>query len=479
MEYIVVFLAGALAAASALVIGYYGYLGVLKAMRRRLTDWDTRLSSNALALSQQAKALADYRLQTENELASKRRQTEEAIAASLAQQAANLAERKRSCDESIAVQTRDVEGRRQQLDDAIAAFEARKVTYDSIVRENAGLKQDCFNLSVRAKKMERDHAAIAQRQNEISEKSTRLAETYLKENVSWISDKLNSNNFSSCKQRLLKVVVSCRAIGFDVPEEKEQGLIKDLQSGFEQAVRAEFAREEQARIRAQIREEEKLAKERAKQVDDAEREKQNAEKDVAAMRAAVEKALKATEDEHSIEVEFYKAKLKEAEEKQREAEEKAQRAISQAQLTKSGHVYVLSNIGSFGEGVFKIGMTRRLVPHERVDELSSASVPFPFDVHMMISCNDAPSLENALHREFHRLRLNKVKPQKEFFRVDLESVRKFVESQSGEVTYLADVAEPPAEQYRQSATMPDEDADFIERTVESVMGEGEDSTFDD
>ena len=99
----------------------------------------------------------------------------------------------------------------------------------------------------------------------------------------------------------------------------------------------------------QVREEEKLAREIDKQIKDAEREK-------AAIQAALEKALKETQDEHSAEVELLKARLK-------EAEEKAQRAISQAQLTKSGHVYVLSNIGSFGDGVFKIGMTRSLEPH--------------------------------------------------------------------------------------------------------------------
>ena len=79
-------------------------------------------------------------------------------------------------------------------------------------------------------------------------------------------------------------------------------------------------------------------------------------------------------------------------------------------------MYVLSNIGSFGEGVYKIGMTRRLEPQDRVRELGDASVPFPFDVHMMISCDDAPSLENALHRESHKQRVNKVNFRKEFFR---------------------------------------------------------------
>ena len=85
-------------------------------------------------------------------------------------------------------------------------------------------------------------------------------------------------------------------------------------------------------------------------------------------------------------MELLRARLK-------EAKEKAQRAVSQAQLTRSGNVYVLSNVGSFGEGVYKIGMTRRLAPEERVHKLSGAAVPFPFSVHMLISSDNAPALK--------------------------------------------------------------------------------------
>ena len=80
-----------------------------------------------------------------------------------------------------------------------------------------------------------------------------------------------------------------------------------------------------------------------------------------------------------------------------EAHSKTERIVSQAQLTRRGHVYVISNMGSFGDNVFKIGMTRRLEPYDRVKELGDASVPFRFDVHAMIFSDDAPSLESTLH----------------------------------------------------------------------------------
>ena len=93
-----------------------------------------------------------------------------------------------------------------------------------------------------------------------------------------------------------------------------------------------------------------------------------------------------------------------------------------AEQTRAGHIYVISNVGSFGEGVFKIGMTRRLEPLERVRELGDASVPFLFDVHAIIYCQDAPSVEKRLHSTFDKYRVNRANGRKEFFRVAPEQV---------------------------------------------------------
>ena len=128
-------------------------------------------------------------------------------------------------------------------------------------------------------------------------------------------------------------------------------------------------------------------------------------------------------------------------------------------LTKSGHVYVISNIGSFGENVYKIGMTRRLEPADRVRELGDASVPFPFDVHMMIYSEDAPSLENKLHQSLCRTQINKLNPRKEFYRTDLDSILRIVRENHGEVEHQPD---PEAMQYRQSLTATDEDVKVVE-----------------
>ena len=96
------------------------------------------------------------------------------------------------------------------------------------------------------------------------------------------------------------------------------------------------------------------------------------------------------------------------------------------QSTRAGYVYIISNIGSFGENVYKIGVTRRLEPQDRVDELGDASVPFYFDVHAMIFSDDAPSLENALHKAFDNRRLNRINLRREFFHVTLSEIEDVV-----------------------------------------------------
>lgn len=140
-------------------------------------------------------------------------------------------------------------------------------------------------------------------------------------------------------------------------------------------------------------------------------------------------------------------KLVELEAKLQEAHAKSQRAKSLAQLTKAGYVYVLSNVGSFGDGVFKIGMTRRLDPMDRVKELGDASVPFPFDVHAMVYSENAPALENALHQHFADQSVNLVNMRKEFFRVDLKDVEPYA-TQRGFAISFTKLAE--AREYRET-----------------------------
>lgn len=114
---------------------------------------------------------------------------------------------------------------------------------------------------------------------------------------------------------------------------------------------------------------------------------------------------------------------------------------------KAGYVYVVSNIGAFGENVFKIGMTRRLEPMDRIDELGDASVPFEFDVHALVFSEDAPALEAKLHERFIKTRINKINRRKEFFRADIKEIEDVIRSKFDAVVEV--VHEAPAEQYRE------------------------------
>ena len=176
------------------------------------------------------------------------------------------------------------------------------------------------------------------------------------------------------------------------------------------------SREEQQEIRRVMREEEKARREYEKAHKEAQKEEQMLNK-------ALEQARAEFQDANDEEKAKLQQRLAEIEEKLREAEEKDQRALSMAQQTKQGHVYVISNIGSFGEDTFKIGMTRRLDPLDRVKELGDASVPFSFDVHAIIFCKDAPGVESQLHKLFERRRVNKVNRRKEFFNATVAEIR--------------------------------------------------------
>lgn len=184
--------------------------------------------------------------------------------------------------------------------------------------------------------------------------------------------------------------------------------------------------EEQRIIREQMREEEKALRELEKIQQDAEREERRYQDALAKARLEVESATGKAQEKLFSQIEELQKRLT-------EAEVNKERAISQAQLTKSGHVYIISNIGSFGEDVYKIGMTRRLEPTDRVKELSSASVPFPFDVHAMIFCNNAPELESRLHKRLEDSRMNKENLRKEFFRVSIDEIVRVVRETDAEL----------------------------------------------
>lgn len=104
----------------------------------------------------------------------------------------------------------------------------------------------------------------------------------------------------------------------------------------------------------------------------------------------------------------------------------SKKKLPKSKAGRYGYVYVISNEGSFGKGVFKVGMTRRENPMDRIHELSDASVPFPFTVHSFIRTGNAPSLEKMLHKDLEKYRVNRVNEKKEFFCVDEDKLKKII-----------------------------------------------------
>lgn len=215
---------------------------------------------------------------------------------------------------------------------------------------------------------------------------------------------------------------------------------------YEYYVKKEAARQEQLALREQMRQE---AEERRRLKEQEEQMKQEAAKYETEI-ANINEQLKASEDDEKAKQLL--AKIKELESQLNDIDKKKEEIIN-LQNGKAGYVYVISNLGSFGDDIFKIGMTRRLDPQERIDELGSASVPFKFDVHSFIFSNDAVQLESDLHQALENNRVNKVNNRKEFFKISIDDLENLVYKFDPAAEFNKTMV---AEQYRQTLSIEEE-----------------------
>ncbi len=232
---------------------------------------------------------------------------------------------------------------------------------------------------------------------------------------------VKSSNYSSILERIDKVATgidkSALSLKCGFSREYVNLKFKECELQYQFKLKQAREQEEQAIIKEQIREEQKAIRE-------YERALAKAQKEENMYKTALETARKELEIAGDKDKEKLEARIRLLEQQLNEAEENQKRAQSMAEQTRRGYVYILSNIGSFGEDIYKIGLTRRLEPLDRVKELGDASVPFSFDVHAMIYSEDAPALETSLHKEFSWLRVNQVNHRKEFFNVNLLEIQK-------------------------------------------------------
>ena len=220
--------------------------------------------------------------------------------------------------------------------------------------------------------------------------------------------------------------------------------IEELQLALEFQIKKQEEKEEQRQLRAEERERVRLERE-------LEEQRKKIEKEQSHYQKAQLSVLKQLEEPDKSNDADLLAKRAELENQLGVIDANLQELDYREANQKAGYVYIISNIGSFGKDVYKIGMTRRLEPMERVYELGDASVPFNFDVHAMIFTDDAPKLEAALHRAFEDRKLNMVNTRREFFNVTLDEIKEVIMNNYDKTVEFVDV--PDASQYRISQKM--------------------------
>lgn len=262
-------------------------------------------------------------------------------------------------------------------------------------------------------------------------------------------DKVRFSNYESTENRIFKAYETQNKLNetskIEISYAYLQLKLKELALAYEYRQKKKQEQEEQRELREQQREEARVAKE-------IEARRIEFEKEQAHYENALKKLNEQLEVEESeVRKEFLLEKKQELDEHLLDVDKALQDLDYREANHRAGYVYIISNIGAFGENIYKIGMTRRLEPEERIAELSGASVPFRFDIHAMIFSNDAPKLEAALHNAFADRKMNLVNGRKEFFMVTLDEIKKVVQENHDKTVEFLNVAE--AQQYRESAMM--------------------------
>ncbi len=261
-----------------------------------------------------------------------------------------------------------------------------------------------------------------------------------------VISKVKYNNFDMSLKKIRQSANSIEKLGKSMSLQITQKYIdwkeEELTLAFEYQQKKQEEKEAQKAARAEMREAARLQKE-------IEAQRKKIEKEQTHYQTAYEKLLKQLEeDPDNSDLLAKKSEL----ENQLNDIDRAIKDIDYREANqRAGYVYIISNIGAFGENVYKIGMTRRLDPQDRVDELGDASVPFNFDVHAMIFSDDAPALETALHKAFEDRKLNMVNTRREFFNVTLDEIKEVVKENFDKTVEFVDV--PDAEQFRVSQKM--------------------------
>ncbi|HCV0433667.1 TPA: DUF4041 domain-containing protein [Staphylococcus aureus] len=264
--------------------------------------------------------------------------------------------------------------------------------------------------------------------------------------TSQLINKVNSKNIESMQNKIFKSYEGINKIfetdNVRIPETLLDIKLEmlDLMHKYQVKIEDEkiIRREERARLK-EIEQAEKEMEKKLKELD----------KDIRHHNNEIKKlTMYLNNTDLQVEKELYIEKIRELDQSLKNLNSERENVEDRKDNAQSGFVYIISNIGSFGENVYKIGVTRRLEPMDRINELSSASVPFEFDVHALIFSENAFELKNKLHEYFKKYKVNKVNGRKEFFKVNINEIKDKVLSEHNSTVQFID--EPKAIQYRET-----------------------------
>ena len=248
------------------------------------------------------------------------------------------------------------------------------------------------------------------------------------------------NNVNAMEKRILRALEQIDKMNASsailVAEDYVKLKLAELYLTHEHREKLKIEREERAEAARLAKEEQRLIRD----MEQAQQDEEHYTRLLAKAKAEAEKIV-------GPKLDAFEDQIRTLEKDLADAHARVERAQAMAERTRSGYVYIISNIGSFGEGVVKIGLTRRLDPMDRVRELGDASVPFTFDIHAIIYSDDAPALERALHGEFEATRINVQNYRKEFFRASIEDVEEAVKRLVPTAPFFKDVE---AQEYRET-----------------------------
>ncbi len=356
--------------------------------------------------------------------------------------------------ESLKNEIKKLENEKKNIQTDIASYEKELISKVSDVRNydnitSAQLKNEISMLSLEEKEIIKNDEALIIKSSEnkktINSQIKQILRCFSAETENILSN-LTISNADASRGKIIKTFETLNTI-FAVDKIELSKKLLDLKLNefnliYNYQIKLQQEKEQQKAIKEKMVEEEKVRREIEKEKAKIDKEEKQFKNEVSKLISYLQKT------DNDIEKKLYLDKIQELEDKLKLLEKDKENVLQREQNTRAGFVYIISNIGSFGENIYKIGMTRRLEPMDRINELSSASVPFEFDVHAMVFSEDAPTLETILHQHFRNYEVNKVNSRKEFFKVNLEEIEEVVKQNHNATVEFTLIAK--AEQYRES-----------------------------